>query len=647
LPGLAKHRLGMRGQIALVVAAAVAPMALALGVVVLVGASLAWAPLAALAAGVTTLSALVSWRIAAGFIIAPLTRLGRALAAEVTAGESVNDIVRAVAELTSELGLRRNEAASAAIARLAAEEALQRSTDVLRSMVSTLPVGVVAIGRDGRVKLWNHAAETMLGYSAEEMIGRETPADVFSSASVANSGQSGAADVFLRMVTGQRIKSEEVQCRRKDGTTIEVSFSGAPLMDDDERLRGAICVFEDVAQRKAIAAQLQQAQKMEAVGQLTGGMAHDFNNILGIAIGNLDLLELEVTDKPQAAELASIALNALLRGAELTRALLAFARRQPLKPAILDVGELLGAVSRMLTRTLGEQIHVIFRAEGGLWPVLADAAQLEAAITNLAINARDAMTGGGQLVIAAANASLDAENNGEVEGGDYLVIEVSDTGKGMSTEVLSRVFEPFFTTKPVGQGTGLGLSMVYGFMKQSGGHIKIYSEVGHGTTVRLYLPRAGREGGGGRDGTTEARPLPRGSETILVVEDNVEVRRMVDSQLTGLGYKVIAAPHGPAALRVLESGVAVDLLFTDVVMPEGMSGFELAEAARLKRPDLKVLVTSGFPGSMVRADRYEFLGKPYRRVDLARAVRGVLDGPAVSGPVALGAEAGSGKENVT
>ena len=625
---LGQRRLGMRGQIGVLVAVALIPMVVAVAIIAAL--DLSWIAVVLVAVGMIGVSAVLSWRIAAYTVMDPLESIERILDGGVRSGESLGDMVRVVTKVVAEIDRHRIEAASADVARLAAEEALQRSTNILRSMVST-------IGRDGRVKLWNQAAESMLGYSAEEMIGREIPSDVFSSSSAKSVGDvpkdrpqdGGAADVFLRMVTGQRIKSEEMQCRRKDGNVVEVSFSGAPLMGDDDHLHGAICVFEDIAARKAITAQLQQAQKMEAVGQLTGGMAHDFNNILGIAIGNLDLLELEVSDRPQAAELTTTAINALLRGAELTRALLAFARRQPLKPAILDVGELLGGVVRMLARTLGEQFHVILKAEGGLWPVLADAAQLEAAITNLAINARDAMSEGGQLVIGAVNASLDSGD--EVEGGDYLVIEVSDTGKGMSPEVLSRVFEPFFTTKPVGRGTGLGLSMVYGFMKQSGGHIKIYSEVGCGTTVRLYLPRAGRNRAAGGDGITVASPPPKGCETILIVEDNPELRRMVESQLSGLGYNVIAASHGPAALQVLETGVTVDLLFTDVVMPEGMSGFDLADTARQRWPNLKVLVTSGFPGSLVRGDRYDFLGKPYRRQDLARAVRAVLDEGAVTG----------------
>ncbi len=523
----------------------------------------------------------------------------------------------------------RGQLAKAERARQVAEEALLQSADVLGSLVAALPVGVVSIDRGGRVVLWNRAAEAILGYTAEEMVGRPLPTAVF----LAGSGENtGAAHVYLRMVTGQTIKGEEVYCRRKDASVVEVSFSGAALMDDNDRLRCAICVFEEIGQRKAIGQQLYQAQKMQAVGQLTGGMAHDFNNILGVAIGNLDLLITEIGDRPAARELAEIALNALLRGAELIRALLAFSRRQPLQPAKVEPAALLAKLTRMLSRLLGEQIHVVFKAEDGLWPALVDPAQLEASITNLAINARDAMPHGGYLTVSARNVVMDDETApaADLPPGDYLVIEITDTGTGMPPEVKARVFEPFYTTKPVGQGTGLGLSMVYGFIKQSGGSVKIYSEVGHGTTVRLYLPRAAADVAEAASPALAPEAVVGGRETILVVEDNADVRRMVESQLTGLGYHVLIAEHGPAALAVLQSGAMVDLLFSDVVMPEGVNGFELAAAATRVRPELKVLLTSGFPDRQAPlaedAVSVAFLPKPYRRRDLAAKVRECLDG---------------------
>ena len=509
----------------------------------------------------------------------------------------------------------------------AAEEALLQSTDMLSSLVSALPVGVVTIDRAGRVALWNRAAEAILGYTAEEMIGQPLPTKVFSM----KNGVTGAAHVYLRMVTGQVIKGEEVRYRRKDGSFVETSFSGAGLMDEDGRLRCAICVFEDIGLRKAITHQLHQAQKMEAVGQLTGGMAHDFNNILGVAIGNLDLLAAEIADRPAAAELAEIALNALLRGAELTRSLLAFSRRQPLQPARLDAAALLSGVTRMLSRVLGEQVHVQFRAKGDLWPVLADPAQLEAAITNLAINARDAMPHGGRLTVTGCNTQLGPDElaaDGEPAAGDYLLIEVADTGAGMTAAVLARAFEPFFTTKPVGQGTGLGLSMVYGFIKQSGGTVKIDSVPDHGTVVRLYLPRASDTANAASGPVDGGEQVTGGDETILVVEDNPDVRRLAEGMLSGLGYRVLTAEHGPAALALLESGVAVDLLFTDVVMPEGLTGYDLAAEALRRRPGLKVLFTSGYPGTApppAACLSGRLLCKPYRFHDLGLRVRESLD----------------------
>lgn len=524
----------------------------------------------------------------------------------------------------------REELAEALIRARAAEEALAHSTDVLRAMVSALPVGVITIDRHGRVELWNQAAETILGYTAEEMVGKPSPTHVFTPN---QRQQASAADVFLRMVTGQMVRGEEVQCRRRDGSLVETSLSGAPLLGEDDRLRGAICVFEDISHRKAMAVQLQQAQKMEAVGQLTGGLAHDFNNILGVAIGNLDLLEAEVADSPRTAELLETALSALLRGADLTRALLAFSRRQPLQPARIDTAALLTSSARMLTRALGEHIKVGLRVDGDLWPVVVDAAQLESAITNLAINARDAMPSGGNLGIAARNVELDedyAAHNAEVTPGEYVLIEISDNGTGIAPEALARVFEPFFTTKPVGQGTGLGLSMVFGFIKQSGGHIRIYSELGIGTTVRLYFPRA-EEGSDVGPVRASGGAIRGGDETVLVVEDNEDVRRMVRNQLTEFGYRVLVAEHGPAAMVVLGSDSPIDLLFTDVVMPEGMTGFVLADEALRVRPGLKVLITSGFPGDAFHkpstgAAQWAFLSKPYRKRDLARAVRDALDG---------------------
>jgi|AGTN01.1.fsa_nt_gi PAS domain S-box/PAS domain S-box len=505
-----------------------------------------------------------------------------------------------------------------------AESESRAATQMMESVIAALPVAVISVGPDGNVLLWNRAAEDILGWTAGEAVGGPMPAALFADDGV------GALAAGLR--DGAALGNEEVRCRRKDGTVIEVSLSTAPLRDESGRLVSTVWVMDDVTQRKSLASQLYQAQKMEAVGQLTGGLAHDFNNILGVSIGNLDLLAEEVEGDPGKLDLVEAAQGALLKGADLTRQLLAFARRQPLQPQHVRIEELLAASIRMLRRTLGEQIEVSFRVDGTVWPVAVDIAQLEAAITNLAINARDAMAGGGRLAIVLGNAGLDEEYAATVPDlrpGDYVLVEVCDNGHGMSPEILARVFEPFFTTKPPGKGTGLGLSMVYGFIRQSGGHVRIYSEVGHGTTVKLYLPRVAME----EDATTAAEPEPMrgGNETILVVEDNPDVRRVVVRQLKSLGYGVMEAAEALAAADILRGGAPIDLLFTDVVMPHGMSGFDLGREAERLRPGLKVLFTSGFPSTSLASapeigEGIQLLSKPYRKQDLARAVRGMLEG---------------------
>jgi signal transduction histidine kinase/ActR/RegA family two-component response regulator len=406
------------------------------------------------------------------------------------------------------------------------------------------------------------------------------------------------------------------------------------IRDQDGEPRYLLGVIEDMTERKAIERQLQQAQKMETVGNLTGGLAHDFNNLLLIIIGNVDLLKLDILGNTPAEEKVETILEASLRGAELTRQMLAFSRRQALHPKRLDVNGLIGKTMRMLMRALGESITYDLQLGSGVWQVVVDEAQLEAALVNIAINARDAMPQGGSLRLATANAHVDAElaaRHAEFTPGDYVMIEITDTGTGMPPEVVARIFEPFFSTKAPGKGTGLGLSMVYGFIKQSKGHISAYSEVGLGTTFKIYLPRDATGEVQPAEQTASHGPIPRAKdgEVILAVDDNPGVRAAVCTQLKELGYQVHQANSGQAALDRLDS-VKVDLLFTDVVMPGGMNGKELAEQARAKFPDLKVLFTSGFPGKsgthdieLDAGDR--LLSKPYRKDDLAQAVRDVLD----------------------
>jgi signal transduction histidine kinase len=379
---------------------------------------------------------------------------------------------------------------------------------------------------------------------------------------------------------------------------------------------------------------LRQSQKMEAVGQLTGGVAHDFNNLLQIIIGNLDTLRRNLP--PESARLrraAEQAMNGARRAASLTQRLLVFSRRQPLDPRSIDINSLVSEMSELLHRTLGETVAVETVRGAGLWRVEADANELEAAILNLAVNARDAMAEGGRLTIETANAHIDesyAASQADVIPGQYVVVSVSDTGTGMDENTIAKAFEPFFTTKPVGKGTGLGLSQVYGFVKQSGGHVKIYSEVGHGTTVKIYLPRLVGAANDVEVVGQVSSPAGTSEETVLVIEDDDDVRTYSVETLRELGYRVIEAHDGPSALRLLERQSHVDLLFTDVVLPGGMTGPQVAAHARELRPELKVLFTTGYArNAILNQGRLEsgaqLITKPFSHEELAAKVRGVLD----------------------
>ncbi|MDB5377655.1 MAG: multi-sensor hybrid histidine kinase [Rubritepida sp.] len=378
---------------------------------------------------------------------------------------------------------------------------------------------------------------------------------------------------------------------------------------------------------------LSQAQKMEAVGQLTGGIAHDFNNLLTVILGNAEFLVDDLADRPESRELALSMVMAAERGAELTRSLLAFARRQPLAPKAVDTNRLVLGMQGLLRRTLGEHIECRIVLNPGLWPAMVDSAQLESATLNLALNARDAMPSGGVLTIETSCTHLDAayaDQHPEVQAGDYVMVAVSDSGTGMAPEILAQAFEPFFTTKEVGKGTGLGLSMVYGFVRQTGGHITLYSECGEGTTVKLYLPRADALPAGAEP--TRPAPAIGAGEVVLAVEDNDLVRSHVTGELKALGYTVLSAASGAEALHIVHDRERrIDLLFTDVVMPGGLSGPDLARLALEVRPGLKLLYTSGYTeNAVVHNGRLnpgaQLLTKPYRRQELARTLREVLEG---------------------
>jgi PAS domain S-box-containing protein len=425
-----------------------------------------------------------------------------------------------------------------------------------------------------------------------------------------------------------------------------VELSQATLKEIEERKRAEEAlrqfnatlenqVAERTEQLRVNEEALRQSQKMEVVGQLTGGVAHDFNNLLQIIMGNLDTARRGLTEgSPRVSRALESAANGARRAASLTQRLLAFSRRQPLNPKPIDVNALVSGMSDLLHRTLGEVTDVLTVQGAGLWRIEADATELESAVLNLALNARDAMPQGGRLTIETANTDIDrsyAVQHAEVLPGQYVVISVSDTGMGMSADAISRAFEPFFTTKPVGEGTGLGLSQVYGFVKQSGGHVKIYSELGQGTCVKIYLPRLNIAARIDAPDEPPSAPEAVSEETILVVEDDDDVRAYSVEVLRELGYRVIEAHDGPSALRLLERQFRVDLLFTDVVLPGGMTGAQVAAQARGAKPDLKVLFTTGYARNAIvhhgRLDQgVQLITKPFSMSDLATRVRDVLDG---------------------
>lgn len=420
----------------------------------------------------------------------------------------------------------------------------------------------------------------------------------------------------------------EYRLRHRDGS-YRWMLSQATVFRDDRgtavRMMGS---HVDITERKRLEERLAQARKMEAIANLSGALAHDFNNHLAVIMGNLDLLKERVEGDAEATRFVDQALHGTLRSAQLSKNLLAFSRRQPLNPSTVDANQRLAGNASFLTGILGGDISLKLMPSAALTPVSVDPAQFDSAVVNLVENARDAMPSGGTVTIAVRNVRLDRVP--EVKAGDYVAIEVTDTGTGMRPEVVDHAFEPFFTTKSAGRGTGLGLSMVYGFIKQSGGEIAIESEVGRGTTVKIFLPRARGDAIATVAGDTWSPPIADGKEAILVVDDDADVRRTAVSQLASLGYRIVEAENGDAALAILvRSGERFDLLFTDVVMPGALDGPRLAREAVEIQPGLKVLLASGFTGDSASdaapATQYRKLTKPYRKTDLARAVRDALD----------------------
>ena len=551
-------------------------------------------------------------------LMVPLVREGRQLETRLTASKAANESLEAaVADRTEHL--------------LAAHEGLRRSESVLKSTFQSMAEAVLVIDPRGEVLLSNPAAERMLRYRPGMNV---QSLRVLSHVFHADGTTPMMAEEMpaARVLRGEQFDQQEIIARPLRGRgQVHLVISGRPLRDQRGAISGAALVYHDITASRDTERRLREAQKLEAIGKLTGGVAHDFNNMLTVISGSTEMLVGRLKDTPDLRAIADIIDDAASRCAGLITHLLAFARKQPLQPHNVDINRQVSDIAKLLRPTLGEQIEVATILNKDVMPVLIDTSQLTNAVVNMAINARDAMPEGGKLLLETTNAVLGAADvaaDPDVQAGAYVMLAMTDTGSGMSPEVLERAFEPFFTTKEVGKGTGLGLSMVYGFVKQSGGHIKIHSEQGHGTTIRLYLPPSQGEA----DPVAAAGEAAEGgSETILVVEDDAVVRGFVIGQLQALGYRTIAAQDARSALALVERGEPFDLLFTDVVMPGGMSGRELADAVARHRPGLRVLYASGYTEDAVlhqaRLDESVLLlMKPYRRPQLAQMVRQALSG---------------------
>jgi PAS domain S-box-containing protein len=504
----------------------------------------------------------------------------------------------------------------------------------LQGLLQSAAAAIVIIDRGGTIENVNPATSRMFGYEASELIGQNVkilmpePYRAQHDSYVANYLNTGT-----RKIIGI---GREVSGLRKDGAVFPVHLAVSEFLAGEKRYFTGI--IHDLSDRKHVEEALReserrlaQAQKMEAVGQLTGGIAHDFNNLLTIITGNLELVQ----DKLEREELRVFvkkAMDAAELGAQLTSQLLSFARKRTQELQTIQLNDLLLSVTDMLHRTLGEQVSLSKSLSPDLWDTLADPNQFQTAIVNLTVNGRDAMPNGGRIYIETRNTLLDAGQLGtelDVEPGEYVQLSISDTGTGMAPEVRGRIFEPFFTTKEKGRGTGLGLSMVYGFVKQSGGHITVYSELGQGTTFNIYLPRTGRGASPNKQQSTATSGLTALQKgVVLVVEDDPGVRELTVSRLKAIGYKVIEAADGRKAGEILKSAEPVDLVFTDLVMPGGVSGLDVATLARETRPGIKVLLTSGYAEDLVPSDptlaKLKILRKPYRQADLVVALKEVF-----------------------
>ncbi len=531
--------------------------------------------------------------------------------------------------------LRRNQAELAAAQRRLEEYAqalegrVRLSEEKFRGFLGASPDAMLVVDDAGAIIVASERIESLFGHHPDELAGR--PFDVLLPERLRERHAAHVRAFLTDPRPREMGVGMELVALRKDGSEFATEVTLSPHKTPEGTV--VIAAVRDVTGRKQSEAALRQAQKMEAVGQLTSGVAHDFNNVLGAVIGGLDLLLDLVPDRPEAAHYAELSMSAALGGADLVKRLLAFARREPLRRRAIDVRDVIAAVVPLIRRTLGERITIRTRVADDVWHALTDTAQIEGALLNLAINARDAMVDGGTVTIDCRNVTIDPDfapaYDGELAPGDYVVISVTDTGHGMTADVAARAFDPFFTTKEQGVGTGLGLSSVLGTMKQSGGTARIYSEIGRGTTVRAYIPRT-TEAGVRHNGPPANRVSQRGDERILVVEDNERIREVSCAMLVSLGYRIAAVATADEALARVSAGESFDLVFSDVVVPGRHTGVTLAHALRKIDPKLKIVLTSGYASPSVAGldaeePEMELISKPFRKAELAAVIRRVLD----------------------
>ncbi len=519
------------------------------------------------------------------------------------------------------------------IERKETESVLRQSEARLQAIFDGIPDGIIFTNTSRNILAVNRGMEKTFGYTLSDLKGESASILYETEEEYRNQDQ---RQYNLTVIS--RLKPYEVRYRHKNGKFFFGETIGSSITDINGETIGYIEIARDITERKHLEEQVRRSQKMDAVGQLTGGIAHDFNNILGIIIGNINLLECQYQKDKTIQKRTSTIKKAADRATNLTKQLLSFSRRQPAKTSRVNINKVIVGMDNLIARSITPQVEVTFSLANEVWLTEIDSGDFEDALLNLVINARDAMPGGGQLTVKTNNSDIDAvfcEQNQGIPPGEYVQLSVSDDGDGISDEQIEHIFEPFFTTKPQGKGTGLGLAMVFGFVKRSGGYIKAYSELNIGTTFKLYIPRTKGQEQQEKLDNNSLGMLPKGAEAILVVDDEMGLLTLAQEALEGLGYRVITATDGNQALDRLVEEPNIALLFSDVVMPGGINGYDLAEQATVNRPDLKVLLTSGYLGEITIYKRQEqfsegLLSKPYSFQELALAVGTLLGNANIS-----------------